>query len=189
MWASWWPPRLRFALPTCPPLLTDDATKELREDQSLDGRLPGRSPPSNTPHARYSALVYVFPSASSIRVSLLEERDRRCGRTGEGAGGTGERVAREPLTGRVSRGRKPSGGERTGRRARDPDPLRGQGPLPLGQDPRPRTAPLVVFPGCRGGSDGFDHGGVGQRRRVAERRPVGDVAQKSSHDLSRTRLR
>jgi len=27
--------------------------------------------------------------------------------------------------------------ERTGRRARDPDPLRGQGPLPLGQDPRP----------------------------------------------------
>src|SRR2546430_10568770 len=29
---------------------------------------------------------------------------------------------------------RPSGGERTGRRARDPDPLRGQGPLPLGQD-------------------------------------------------------
>ena len=41
----------------------------------------------------------------------------------------------------------PSGGERTGRRARDPDPLRGQGPLPLGQDPRPWDRPLVVFPG------------------------------------------
>ena len=42
------------------------------------------------------------------------------------AGGTGERVVREPLTGRVTRGRRAAREERTGRRARDPDP--GTGP-------------------------------------------------------------
>src|SRR2546427_12329371 len=47
-------------------------------------------------------------------------------RTRGRAGGTGERVAREPLAGRVAARMVPSGGERTGRRARDPDP--GTGP-------------------------------------------------------------
>ncbi len=41
------------------------------------------------------------------------------------SGGTGERVAREPLTGRVTEHADPSGGQRTGRRARDPDPETG----------------------------------------------------------------
>ena len=42
------------------------------------------------------------------------------------AGGTGERVAREPLTGRVKVTRPPTRAQRTGRRERDPDP--GTGP-------------------------------------------------------------
>jgi hypothetical protein len=42
------------------------------------------------------------------------------------SGGTGERVAREPLTGRVNPGRPATRAERTGRRARGPDP--GTGP-------------------------------------------------------------
>ena len=60
---------------------------------------------------------------------------------GRAAGGTGERVAREPLTGRVSRGRTqvvasgPVGGRAT------PTALRAQGPLPLGQDPQRIPAP------------------------------------------------
>ena len=51
------------------------------------------------------------------------------------AGGTGERVAREPLTGRVARERSQVVGSRPlGERAA-PTALRAQGPLPLGQDP------------------------------------------------------
>ena len=42
------------------------------------------------------------------------------------AGGTGERVAREPLTGRVKPVQAATRAERTGRRERDPDP--GTGP-------------------------------------------------------------
>ena len=52
------------------------------------------------------------------------------------AGGTGERVAREPLTGRVSRvGGQVVGSGPVGERAA-PTALRAQGPLPLGQDPQ-----------------------------------------------------
>jgi len=48
---------------------------------------------------------------------------RECDETGAAAaGGTGERVAREPLTGRVRRGPTSVPGKRAGRRARCPDP-------------------------------------------------------------------
>jgi hypothetical protein len=56
---------------------------------------------------------------------------QRCGV----AGGTGERVAREPLTGRVKDERfQVVRSGPVGERA-TPTPLRGQGPLPLRQDP------------------------------------------------------
>jgi len=45
------------------------------------------------------------------------------------AGGAGERVAREPLTGRVRSERFQVMGERTGRRARGPDPETGPAAL------------------------------------------------------------
>jgi len=48
---------------------------------------------------------------------------------GEGvgaSGGTGERVARKPLTGRVASQAATTRAQRTGRRARNPDP--GTGP-------------------------------------------------------------
>ena len=52
------------------------------------------------------------------------------------AGGTGERVAREPLTGRVASDRSQVvGSGPVGERAA-PTGLRPQGPLPLGQDPQ-----------------------------------------------------
>ena len=34
-----------------------------------------------------------------------------------------------------------------------------------------------------------DDGGIGQRRRIAERLALGDVAQQPAHDLARARLR
>ena len=56
------------------------------------------------------------------------------------AGGTGERVAREPLTGRVARERSQVvGSGPVGERA-TPTARRAQGPLPLGQDPQRASA-------------------------------------------------
>jgi hypothetical protein len=63
------------------------------------------------------------------------------------AGGTGERVVREPLTGRVAATGDMRARKRTGRRARNPDPLRGQGPLPLRQDPQRRIRDGVASEG------------------------------------------
>ena len=72
------------------------------------------------------------PAGAAMAARNLDKGRRRCSVP---AGGTGERVAREPLTGRVggARARREGSGP-VGERA-TPTPLRGQGPLPLGQDP------------------------------------------------------
>ncbi len=70
------------------------------------------------------------------RVFLAMETAGLAAPAANGAGGTGERVAREPLTGRASRERSEKvGSGPVGERA-TPTALRAKGPLPLGQDPR-----------------------------------------------------
>src|SRR5207237_7223120 len=69
-------------------------------------------------------------SASSSRASGCVSKTRL-----GSAGGTGERVAREPLTGRVARERSPVVGSGPVGERVTPTALRAQGPLPLGQDP------------------------------------------------------
>src|SRR5439155_1187589 len=59
------------------------------------------------------------------------------------AGGTGERVAYEPAAGRAAARRPPVVGSGPAGSGATPTPLRGQGPLPLGQDP-PRVGPASV---------------------------------------------
>jgi len=55
----------------------------------------------------------------------------RIGQEVRASGGTGERVAREPLTGRVAARVDATRAQRTGRRARGPDPVTG----PEARDP------------------------------------------------------
>src|SRR5438093_12338322 len=86
------------------------------------------------------------------------------------SGGTGERVAREPLTGRAAPGSAVTRAKRTGRRARDPDPATRSGA------PAPGTGPARRISGPR---EDWDRGAGDSTRFVArkEHHDSGDLGR------------
>src|SRR5256885_4444792 len=160
MRASSWRPRWQFALPSFPPSADDVFQRAQFARWS-----PARSSPPTKTHSETadSALVYVFPSASSIRVFTP--------RSNPSAVGSCPGYAGLSLS-------APSPGASA---------LREKPAAPC--HPPATNAASVVLARRRCGSDGLDHARIRQRGRVAQRHAVGDIAKEPSHDLARAGLR